>query len=226
MPPGWYPDPYARGRQLWWDGHQWAPPQPGSRPMPTTANGIGRLIGAIAAAVLVLITILVAVASARGNRSTVTATRPDGSPAGALEPEVTVATSPAAPTTAPSPEAAISRAIDPSVHVRKVELFPDGQVFVTWKIQPGGKTSWRAQKDATSILQGIRNSGVPITSARLIGKVDAVNQLGQTNTINGVIATYTAATIGAINFDQFNPENVFKPSVAQDPDVHPLLQAN
>lgn len=178
-----------------------------------------------AALVIAVFVVVAAIVTSSGERSIAPATRPDGSPAGALPPEPVESAEPVAPSsTASTPEAAISRSVDRSVHVRQIQVFPDSQVFVTWQIQSGGATTWRAQRDATMILQGIRNSGVPVTSVRLIGKVDAVNQFGQTATINGVIATYTAATIAAINFDQFDPENVFDANVARDPDVHPLLR--
>ncbi|MFB9641522.1 DUF2510 domain-containing protein [Agromyces lapidis] len=47
-PAGWYPDPEHTGQMRWWDGNQWAAPQPAPIPAKNTPALVGTIIGGAA----------------------------------------------------------------------------------------------------------------------------------------------------------------------------------
>lgn len=233
-PPGWYPDPGYPAQQRWWDGRQWTMTW-------TQFQAIGRankssrtatIAFSVVGGVLLLL-LVVGIIASPARVGTSARPRQDTSPGSApgltttSAPTAPTTTTEAPPTTAPPPESQVRSAIDDRVEVQEVQVFPDGQIFVTWHIRDNlteGLTKASARHDATYILQGVRHSGVPFTEVRLIGKADLVDQLGRTSTDTVVVATYPKSTVDAIQFDNFDKDNIFKPGVADTADLHPAIR--
>lgn len=110
--------------------------------------------------------------------------------------------------------------------ISDVTIGPEGFVLVTWAINEAlteGLTKDNARREATNILQAIREGDVPYTEVTLEGTYALVDQLGNASEERVVLARYPADIVNRINFDNFDFKNVFEVAEGQA-FVHPAFR--
>lgn len=96
---------------------------------------------------------------------------------------------------------------------------------VEWAIAENlteGLTKDTARREATKILQALKDSGADYQTARMVGSFALVDQLGNTREGQVVMAVYDRATVDKINFSGFNFKNVF--DIAEVAVIHPSFR--
>lgn len=126
--------------------------------------------------------------------------------------------------------ARILEAIGPSdrgvTRVEEVAMHGD-ELVIVWAINEmltNAAIAREAQRNATEILKLVTtSSGLSVASVRLRGTFAMVDQLGNTREAVIVHTTYSPATLLRINWDGFQPANVFNEGIAETATLHPAF---
>ena len=104
-----------------------------------------------------------------------------------------------------------NRGIKPRVEVYGPEAGAD--IAIGWAINENltqGLTKDDARVEATKILEALAKSKINYTTVLITGTFLLVDQMGNEAETNVVIGTYTKELVDKINFENFNPKNVFE----------------
>lgn len=253
-PAAWYDDPEDATQYRYWDGNQWtehrspkqAPPPAGSpsepppgSPSPTTKKPWWKRWWGIAIIAFIALTIL---GGLLGDPET------DGDPAAtdteaageteepATEDEPTEAEEPEEPAEPATLEDRIDEAlgdsnrdVEPRFTVSR-DTPSEGvdELVIRWAINDNlteGMIKTSAKIDATDILEVVATQdGLEYDQVFLIGTFSMVDQMGNAEEDEVIMATYPRDTVRSINFDNFLHDNVWDIANQDSLFIHPAFR--
>lgn len=208
-----------------------APPPP-PRPDPVQAARMSTPAGKsrrvpLWVKIAIPVVVVIGLASAGGDDSgkdvQVSGPAPTSGPVQSVAPATTA--TPASPTD--TLRAAVAKALGKGRSgVERISNVSAGEpTVVEWAIAENlteGLTKDTARREATKILQALKDSGADYQTARMVGSFALVDQLGNTREGQVVMAVYDRATVDKINFSGFNFKNVF--DIAEVAVIHPSFR--